>query len=335
MLTGLTSRSGTVVVMPLGGARSSSKTSLSSSTYLSMTRVSWSATPKLRSLCASPQLLPDEKFRQDNIKTCKEIIRIRCDDRPEDPGQVVYFGYTCGSRHRPEMKLAANCIKQSPQEFSNFNNECQGMAGIGWNMLRGRLPQSIIDDYNDTIQRFGCPRIDIMKDDNTTFAYNVGGKDMNFNNDGHLELPPPSGLSAINYASFTHQEVNGNNWFIAVTCSAAKDASIGGIFNNASYGILMKAANNTVSVSQPHDYHGTTLYEMIPHRTGRYKCELRPDGREKIGFVVEVSQKLSHATKNGKTMKQKLATIRQPGSRKRKVRWESDAEGDTDSNYVP
>ncbi|KAI0155572.1 hypothetical protein BJ166DRAFT_337496 [Pestalotiopsis sp. NC0098] len=199
--------------------------------------------------------IPDDELREDMIATCRQILHYRRDDRREDPGQLVHFGYTCGGRHKPTVGLAANRRYISPKDHRELNNACQGMAGIGWNMLRSRLPQLIIDDYNECIKGIpGCPRMDMEPTKgvkNDLFAYNVGGRDLTFNEAGDLELPPPSGLSAVNYARFTHRENNGNEWFIAATLLAADSPAIGGNFYNASYGIVMEAASNTVSCFNP------------------------------------------------------------------------------------
>lgn len=244
--------------------------------------------------------VPDEELRQDFVRTCRQILEVRRDDRREDPGQLVHFGYTCGSRHRPDVQLATNCKRISPERHRELNNETQGMAAIGWNMLRSRVPQEIIDDYNDTVVSIGCPRMDMGKTGDAKFAYRVGGAALTFNAAGEgLELPPPSGLSAVNYARFTHRENNGNRWFVAVTCLAAADPRIGGNFYNASYGVMMLAASNTVTAFQPTHYHGTTLYEIELDPWPRDGYERRPDGGENIGFSFEVSKGLRNAKRSG------------------------------------
>ncbi|KAI1856529.1 hypothetical protein JX265_011488 [Neoarthrinium moseri] len=282
---------------------------------------------------------PDDDLRMDFVSICREIIKYRRDDRREDPGQLVHFGYTCGSRHQPGMQLAKNCRKISPKNHRALNNASQGMAGIGWNMLRGRLPQEIIDDYNDTIEAIGCARMDMGKTGDDTFAYNIGGELVTFNEHGDLQLPPPSGLSAVNYARFTHKENNGNKWFVAVTCIAASDSSIGGNFYNASYGIMMEAADNTVSAFQPSDYHGTTLYEIVLDPWPRDGYEQRPDGGENIGFSFEVSKGLRNAKKR-EWERQEYRKRHRPqrgGPRKRRSLYVSDVEPDhgSDDDYMP
>ncbi|KAK6214555.1 hypothetical protein LQW54_004276 [Pestalotiopsis sp. IQ-011] len=292
--------------------------------------------------------IPDDELREDMIATCRQILRYRRDDRREDPGQLVHFGYTCGGRHKPTVGLAANRRYISPKDHRELNNACQGMAGIGWNMLRSRLPQLIIDDYNECIKSIpGCPRMDMeptkgVKDD--LFAYNVGGRDLTFNEAGDLELPPPSGLSAVNYARFTHRENNGNEWFIAATLLAADSPAIGGNFYNASYGIVMEAASNTVSCFKPQDYHGTTLYEIVipdgvwnPSKP-EWRIdshERRPDGGENIGFAFEVSKGLANARR-----KKEQREAAKPGRGGKRIRRkvfgsEPDSDAGSDEDYYP
>lgn len=292
--------------------------------------------------------IPDDELRKDMVATCRQIIKYRRDDRREDPGQLVHFGYTCGDRSKPTVKLAANSRYIAPKQLRELNNASQGMAGIGWNMLRSRLPQFIIDDYNDTIKDIvGCPRMDMEPTKgvkNDLFSYNIKGEELTFNEAGDLELPPPSGLSAINYARFTHRENNGNEWFIAVTCLAAEKPDIGGNFYNASYGIMMQAASNTVSCFKPNDYHGTTLYEIIIP-DGVYDAskpewridgrESRPDGGENIGFAFEVSKGLA----NAKRQKDAREAVRpgRGGKRTRRTVFgnEPDSDAQSDEDYTP
>ncbi|KAI1082674.1 hypothetical protein F5B20DRAFT_597631 [Whalleya microplaca] len=256
------------------------------------------------SLVVLRNFIPDEELRKNMVEVCKEVIKYRRDDRREDPGMLVHFGYTCGSRHDPQIRLAASCVKlNTPEKQENerqLNNKAQGMAGLVWNLMRSRLPPEIIADYNDTILENDYPRMDMMKDDGT-FAFKLRGNDVvtfKTGTEGGLELPPPSGLSAINYARHTHKETNGNNWILACTCNAPEDPTKGGNFYLASYGIIMLPASNTVSAWHPTDYHGTTLYEMIEGPERRAGYEIRPDGGFNTGLVFELSRALKNARRN-------------------------------------
>ncbi|KAI1412753.1 hypothetical protein F5Y13DRAFT_199620 [Hypoxylon sp. FL1857] len=245
--------------------------------------------------------IPNEELRMTMVDTCKEIIKYRRDDRREDPGMLVHFGYTCGPRHKPQIQMAACCLALNTEEKqareNRLNDDAQGMAGIMWNLMRSRLPPEIIADYNDTIAKNDFPRMDMMKDDGT-FTYKVNDEDAIFETgENGLELPPPSGLSAINYARYTHKEVNGNNWIIACTCNAPDDPTKGGNFYLASYGIMMLPASNTVSAWHPGDHHGTTLYEMMEGKERRAGFEVRQDGGFNTGLVFEISRSLGGARK--------------------------------------
>ncbi|KAI0481029.1 hypothetical protein GGR56DRAFT_688446 [Xylariaceae sp. FL0804] len=244
--------------------------------------------------------MPDETLRGTMVDLCKEIIRHRRNDRREDPGMLVHFGYTCGSRHCPQLQMAARSTrldtvaKQTHER--ELNDRAQGMAGLVWNMLRSRLPAEIIADYNDLIRDIDLPRMDMGRDDET-FTFEVGGKKVTFRG---LEMPPPSGLSAINYARHTHKENNANNWVVALTANAPDDPSKGGNFCLASYGIMMQPASNTVSAWHPSDHHGTTLYEMEEGPERRTGYEVRPDRGFNTGMVFELSRAIRNARKNSK-----------------------------------
>jgi hypothetical protein len=122
----------------------------------------------------------------------------------------------------------------------------------------------------------------------------------------------------VNYARFTHRENNGNKWFVAVTCLAADDTSIGGNFHTSSYGVMMLVASNTMTAFQPTQYHGTTLYEIDLDPWPRDSYEQRPDGGEKTGFTFEVSKSLRHAKRKGDAIKQ--ARPGSGGYKKRRTR---------------
>ncbi|KAI1326004.1 hypothetical protein F5Y16DRAFT_400724 [Xylariaceae sp. FL0255] len=242
--------------------------------------------------------IPSEPLRQTIIDVCKEIIRNRRDDRREDPGQLVHFGYTCGSRHDRQIQMAASCVRLNTavkqQNEIRVNEKAQGMAGIVWNLMKSKLPEEITSDYNDMIDDYDFPRMDMGRDDEV-FTFQVEGEDITFEG---LELPPPSGLSAINYARHTHKETNGNNWIIACTANAPDDPEKGGNFYNASYGIMMMPASNTVSAWHPTDHHGTTLYEMMEGPERRAGYEIRTDGGFNTGLVFEISKAFKSARVN-------------------------------------
>ena len=205
------------------------------------------------------------------------------------------FGYTCGSRHAPQIQLATPCVRlgseKNRERERKLNVKAQGMAGVLWNMMRSRMPPQIINAYNDMIDDHDLPRMDMMRNDDT-FSFRVGGKAVTFRD---LELPPPSAMSAINYARYTHREYNGNNWVVAFTSSAPKSPARGGNFYLASYGIMMEPATNTVSAWHPTDYHGTTLYEMSEEPGKRPGHEARLDGEMNTGVIFEVSRAIKNA----------------------------------------
>ncbi|RYP18851.1 hypothetical protein DL767_009753 [Monosporascus sp. MG133] len=242
--------------------------------------------------------IPDDNIRETMIEICREILKYRRDDRREDPGMPVHFGYTCGSRHEPRIQMAAPNIRLDTHEKQEreglLNVKAQGMTGLLWNLMRSRLPPEIIAEYNDLIEKYDLPSMDMMREDDT-FSFKIDGKEVTFRD---LELPAPSGLSAINYARYRHKEINGNNWIVACTCKAPRSPDKGGNFYLASYGIMMEPASNTVSAWRPTDYHGTTLYEMMEGPEKRAGYEVRPHGEINTGMVFEVSKAIKNARYN-------------------------------------
>lgn len=67
------------------------------------------------------------------VDVCKRIVNSRRDDRREDPGRLVHFGYTCGSRHDRLIQMATPCVKQNTaakwRKEAQLNLDAQGMAG--------------------------------------------------------------------------------------------------------------------------------------------------------------------------------------------------------------
>ncbi|CAJ2506820.1 Uu.00g080060.m01.CDS01 [Anthostomella pinea] len=236
--------------------------------------------------------MPDEGVRGTMVELCKDILKARRNDRREDPGMLVHFGYTCGSRHDPQIQLAAPCVRLNTvakqQSEEQLNIRAQGMAGLTWNMMKSRLPLEITATYNDMIEAYDLPRMDMGRDDDA-FTFQLKGQDVTFQG---LELPPPSGLSAINYARHTHTETNGDNWIVACTCNAPDDPTKGGNFYIASYGIMMEPATNTVSAWHPPDYHGTSLYEMTegPERRAGYEIRTELQHRHGVRNVKSIEE---------------------------------------------
>ncbi|KAI1371867.1 hypothetical protein F4677DRAFT_456929 [Hypoxylon crocopeplum] len=235
--------------------------------------------------------------------TCIDISRRRTFEREDDPGHLAHFGYTCGSWAHPQLQLAEPFPKLYSQAEKvagkRLNNRSLGMAGLVWNMLRSRLPEEIISDFNDTTTRYGLPRMDMMKGYDTSIAFTVKGEDVILSTGpaSGLELPPLSGLVAFNYGRYTHNEVNCNNWVIGYTTHAPEDPKNGGNFYLAQYGVLVLAASNTVFTWHPTDYHGTTLFEMKPALGDEICAGVRVDGDFNIGFIFEMSKRLRTAPK--------------------------------------
>ncbi|KAK8015794.1 hypothetical protein PG991_008682 [Apiospora marii] len=239
---------------------------------------------------------PDEAMREAFTKVCLEVVERRRDDRREDPGQLCHFGYTCGSRHQPALRIAT-CNKRlntpARREYERrLNYQAQGMASLGWNMLKSRLPDEIIQDYENAIADSGAPRMDMERADKN-FSFPFHGKSVTFND---LDLAPPSGLCSINYSRFTHKENNGNRFFIACTTMARPTRPRAATST-------MRPASNTVTSWMPSDYHGTTLYEMLEGPEKRMGYEVRPDGGINTGFSFEVSKMIRNAVKQGNKRK--------------------------------
>lgn len=170
------------------------------------------------------------------------------------------------------------------------------MAALGWNICLSKLPTEVTQDFNDLIRKGGLPRMDVGKGtvrEEIKVATN-NGRDFVCT---ELELAPPSGISALNYARYTHRETNGNKWMVAITTEAPESTAEGGDFYVASFGVLMKAATNTLSAWRPADEHGTTLYAMGP-RGNKHNYEVQAGGGDNRGFAFEIIKRMRGPARN-------------------------------------
>ncbi|KAI1647733.1 uncharacterized protein F4817DRAFT_358535 [Daldinia loculata] len=247
-------------------------------------------------------LVPHQSLASAMEDVCVELATKCPFERQDDPGTLVHFAYTCGSRQNFQIQLATP--KRGPNMGPNYElqSKAQGVAGLLWNMLRCRLPDEIIDDFNDTVHRHHLPRMDMMKAPDTSFAFEIGSRNVRFptGTGADFELPPPSGLISYNYARYTHNEVNANNWVIGYTTHAPDDHTKGGNFYLAQYGVLLLPASNTAWSWQPTDHHGTTLFEMtdIGENDSIGCSERRLDGQYNVGLLFEISKALPTARFN-------------------------------------
>ncbi len=107
---------------------------------------------------------------------------------------------SAGSRSCPHFDWARNIIgrRRSQSEIDDANHDASSLFAFVWQMMRKKLPEDIIADFDNFMQEGGMPR---MGGNGTAVkgSYNVdiAGNDFTFHN---VELAPPSGVIGQNYS---------------------------------------------------------------------------------------------------------------------------------------
>ncbi|KAF8809194.1 hypothetical protein BYT27DRAFT_7284279 [Phlegmacium glaucopus] len=193
---------------------------------------------------------------------------IRKSIRLEDPGVLVQIGYSAGSRSSPSFDWVKNLLskKHSPEEKVAMDVKESSAFALMWNMIRSRLPQEILDDFNKFTTSTNIRRMDAnghMADEKgqTFYSASIGEDQFDFHD---AELAPPSGVFGKNYSRAIHYEHQPHHFAVSFTVSRSHDHSAGGHFYMSRYGIRIASAPNTLIAWIPSEPHGTSLQNFSP-----------------------------------------------------------------------
>ena len=150
-------------------------------------------------------------------------------------------------------------------------------------MCRTHLPEDVIKDFDDFFKETEVPRMDSSGNKSGSHGtYTVSDTKYEHTFNG-VEMPPPCGYFGVNYSryvpvylhqlkvftaanSHTHNEKCPHTFGISWTTRKhrGEESDNGGDFYISDYGIKVEAAQNTVIVWRPQEWHGTTLPQQDP-----------------------------------------------------------------------
>lgn len=193
----------------------------------------------------------------------------------DDPGGIVQIGFSAGARRAPKFDWVKNITRKDlPKEvITDLNYRSSSAFALFWNLCKGTLPAPIIDDFHSFFEREDMLRMNPAagaaedfasgKNHRVTGDYSIqiGDEKFVFKN---VELAPPSGVFARNYARFMHTEHQPHKYAMAWTVRRDHPPDAGGHFYIGTYRIRIQAAPNTLVIWKPTDIHGTSLQDLDP-----------------------------------------------------------------------
>ncbi|GLB39670.1 hypothetical protein LshimejAT787_0701800 [Lyophyllum shimeji] len=188
--------------------------------------------------------------------------------RMEDPGKLVQMGYSAGARSKPAFHWVRNLLSKAGGPAAAAESDCKASCvyALAWQLLRGHLPEEVICDFDDFMEKTALRRMDgngRMSSGGAAGTYSVtaNGHEFHFHD---AELAPPAGVFGENYARAPHTEGQPHKYGVSWTLTRTGGAEWGGHFYLAKYGIRVQGAPNTVVVWLPGEAHGTSLQDIHP-----------------------------------------------------------------------
>ncbi|KAI0687881.1 hypothetical protein C8T65DRAFT_523062, partial [Cerioporus squamosus] len=146
---------------------------------------------------------------------------------------------------------------------SNFRTSC--LLALGWNICRSVLPPAIMEDWVAFLDTHRLPRMDAGVGTQSTTGHvtiQLGDTPVVFDD---MELAPASGLLNQNYARGVHRERQPHLFAVQWILHRSHDASAGGHFYIAEYGVKIINAADTLISWRPWQWHGTSLADYSPY----------------------------------------------------------------------
>jgi hypothetical protein len=123
----------------------------------------------------------------------------------EDPGKLVIVGYSAGSRKAPAaFDWVKNLLSttHTPEAIQAKNVKSSSVCALVWNMMRSRVPDEVLEDFDRFMSEEGLMRMDAksaMAREGGRGGYTIQIGDTQFDFD-RAELAPPTGVFAENYS---------------------------------------------------------------------------------------------------------------------------------------
>ncbi|KAI0664126.1 hypothetical protein C8Q70DRAFT_903648, partial [Cubamyces menziesii] len=146
---------------------------------------------------------------------------------------------------------------------SDYAASC--LLAVCWNICRARLPAEVMDDWVKFLQDNKIPALDAgvaMAGNRGDYTIQFGDETVTFHD---AELAPGTALLNWNYARAIHFESPPHTYAIQWITERTHDASYGGHFYIASYGVRILNTADTLIAWRPKDFHGTSLAAFSPY----------------------------------------------------------------------
>ncbi|KAF8056073.1 hypothetical protein FPV67DRAFT_1678612 [Lyophyllum atratum] len=209
---------------------------------------------------------PDQRVVAWGDQVVADTTPYRQNIRKEDPGKLVQMGYSAGSRSRAHFDWVRN-VTSAKHDASESDIRSSSLFALTWQLMRGRLPPEVIDDFDKFLETTKLKRMDANgrlaegSGSTGTYTVNIGADQFDFH---HVELAPPGGVMGVRYSRASHTEHQPHNFAASWTISRNGGLDCGGHFYLAKYGVRIQAAANTFIVWVPRDAHGTSLQNFHP-----------------------------------------------------------------------
>ncbi len=285
-----------------------------------------------------------EDFTGDNVKSSEtrgaevvslpvENLQIQSDDKGKASLPLVPDSTSEAKSTFFDWSRSLTSKVHSTGELRGYVHEATSIQSLLWTAYQKVLPSEITDDFRDTMECHGLPRMDWnMKGKPVKSAISVKANGTKYNLSG-FELGPPSALAGMNYSKVTHKESNANNYVISYTTNRTVGEDEGRHFLFVKYGVKVPVRRNTLVVHRPTDPHGTTL----PHRSPKEELDRSLESQQS-GTGMLISNSLLNAWRKFKgetkevfeAKKQELQKRRDAKSTLGGVREGSDSEETSD-----
>jgi hypothetical protein len=201
--------------------------------------------------------------RQDILDWASEVIEeavgMKKSARLEDAGSIVLEGYTAGARSQPMFGWARNLKrKMADKDARSQRYRSSSLFALLWNMIRTRLPEEILADFDKYLHDNSLLRMDGGSKGKSEIRFTVGAGEWELDF-FDLELAPPSGAIGKNYARRVHSEKSPIRYAISWNCVRALPTEYGGNFNYSAYGIHVEGSSDMLYLHEPEEFHGTDL----------------------------------------------------------------------------
>ncbi|KAL4075201.1 hypothetical protein V8B97DRAFT_2022217 [Scleroderma yunnanense] len=174
----------------------------------------------------------------------------------------------------------------SSAEVDQLNFETSSIFVLLWNLCRAHLPLEVIGDVDKFLNRENMVRMGsdmkrgmVGADENSTWPITFH----------EIEMPPPSGVAALNYCHAGHTEQQPYKYAFSWTTGYIGGLEKGGLFYISNFGICISLASNTLIVWQPKHVHGTSLQDR--------QVDNDPDFSQ-AGFAIVTSSQLPRVWHN-------------------------------------